>query len=167
MQAYAKVFVSFLMFLNPQVLMTCGRWTPKLWSCRPLQTGRSCNLPHNDPVSNPWVCCVNICMSKALEPYGLQEHFTDMSKHDINYRSWVSSPSSGTSSCFLDCQQVAPSQKFLRKRCGVDSPIPAGTFNWMTKPSAKQRLELFNKKLGGSNSNISYFHPENWGRFPF
>ena len=21
--------------------------------------------------------------------------------------------------------------------------------------------------LGGGNSNIFYFHPENWGRFPF
>jgi len=23
------------------------------------------------------------------------------------------------------------------------------------------------KELGGGNSNIFYFHPENWGRFPF
>ena len=43
-------------------------------------------------------------------------------------------------------------------------------------PKSPQRLRFvertvkiggYNVVLGGGNSNIFYFHPENWGRFPF
>ena len=49
--------------------------------------------------------------------------------------------------------------------CDESEPKPGGLK--MGPAGLRKMLEGSSQSLGGGNSKIFYFHPENWGRFPF